>query len=139
MPGSTKPGLPTKPGERRMFHLANTNSRCASQSLARSHSPRRNGRESSKIRRLSGWRNILGNINQESDQNKGSAATEKWVHDWLARIAASEEKNAFADFPTADQMCDRIAGAAERFRKTVVDLCASGARPVPDSWHSRLG
>jgi len=78
----------------------------------------------------------LGIENQESDLNQWNAATGTWVHDWLARVAASEEKNAFVDFPTADQMCDRIAGAAERFRKTVVDLCASAGRPVPDWWNS---
>src|SRR4029434_6653191 len=78
----------------------------------------------------------LGIENQESDLNQWNAATGTWVHDWLARIAASEEKNAFVDFPAADQMCERIAGAAERFRKTVVDLCASGGRPVPDWWNS---
>jgi hypothetical protein len=78
----------------------------------------------------------LGVENQESDLNQWNAATGTWVHDWLAKIAASEEKNAFVDFPTGNEMCERIAGAAQRFRKTIVDLCAASGRPVPDWWSS---
>jgi hypothetical protein len=79
---------------------------------------------------------FLGVENQEPDLNQWNAATGTWVHDWLAKIAASEEKNTFVDFPTGDHMCDRIATAAERFRKTIVDLCASAGRTVPDWWSS---
>ena len=78
----------------------------------------------------------LGVENQEPDLNQWNAATGTWVHDWLARIASSEEKNSFVDFPTGDDMCDRIASAAQRFRRTIVDLCAAAGRPVPDWWNS---
>jgi hypothetical protein len=78
----------------------------------------------------------LGVENQEPDLNQWNAATGTWVHDWLARIATSEEKNTFVDFPTGDEMCERIARAAQRFRKTIVDLCADSSRPVPDWWSS---
>jgi PD-(D/E)XK nuclease superfamily len=78
----------------------------------------------------------LGVENQEPDLNQWNAATGTWVHDWLARIAASEEKNAFVDFPTGDEMCERIAHAAQRFRKAIVDLCAASGRTVPDWWSS---
>ena len=78
----------------------------------------------------------LGVENQEPDLNQWNAATGTWVHDWLARIAASEEKNRFVDFPTGTEMCERIEGAANRFRKTIVDLCASSGRTVPDWWSS---
>ncbi len=78
----------------------------------------------------------LGVENQEPDLNQWNAATGTWVHDWLARIAASEEKNRFVDFPTGTEMCERIEGAAHRFRKTIVDLCASSGRTVPDWWGS---
>src|ERR1700731_3960744 len=53
----------------------------------------------------------LGVENQEPDLNQCNAATGTWVHDWLAEIAASEEKNAFVDFPTDNEMCERIARA----------------------------
>jgi hypothetical protein len=78
----------------------------------------------------------LGVENQESDLNQWNAATGTWVHDWLARIATSEEKNSFVDFPTGNEMCERIEGGAQRFRKTIVDLCASSGRTVPDWWTS---
>jgi PD-(D/E)XK nuclease superfamily len=78
----------------------------------------------------------LGVENQEPDLNQWNAATGTWVHDWLARIATSEEKNSFVDFPTGNEMCERIEGAAQRFRKTIVDLCAASGRTVPDWWTS---
>ena len=79
---------------------------------------------------------FLGVENQEPDLNQWNAATGTWVHDWLAKIAASEEKNAYVDFPTGDEMCERIARAADRFRKEIVDLCAASGRTVPDWWSS---
>jgi hypothetical protein len=79
---------------------------------------------------------FLGVENQEPDLNQWNAATGTWVHDWLAEIAASEEKNAFVNFPTGDQMCERIARAAHAFRKRIVDLCTSSGRTVPDWWSS---
>jgi hypothetical protein len=78
----------------------------------------------------------LGVENQEPDLNQWNAATGTWVHDWLAEIAVSKEKNTFVDFPTGDEMCERIARAAQRFRKTIVDLCAASGRTVPDWWSS---
>ena len=78
----------------------------------------------------------LGVENQEPDLNQWNAATGTWVHDWLARIAASEEKNTFVDFPTGKEMCERIEGAAQRFRKMIADLCRASGRPVPDWWSS---
>src|SRR6267378_5325968 len=78
----------------------------------------------------------LGVENQEPDLNQWNAATGTWVHDWLAEIAASEEKNTLVDFPAGDEMFERIARAAQRFRKAVVDLCAASGRSVPDWWRS---
>src|SRR5438067_8212807 len=74
--------------------------------------------------------------NQEPDLNQWSAATGTWVHDWLAKIAASKERNTFVDFPTGDEMCERTARAARGFRKAIVDLCADCGRTVPDWWSS---
>jgi hypothetical protein len=78
----------------------------------------------------------LGVENQEPDLNQWNAATGTWVHDWLAKIVASKEKNIFVDFPTGNEMCERIAHAAQGFRKTIVDLCAASGRTVPDWWTS---
>jgi hypothetical protein len=78
----------------------------------------------------------LGVENQEPDLNQWNAATGTWVHDWLAYIADSEEKNIFVAFPTGNEMCERIARAAHRFRKTIVDLCAACGRTAPDWWNS---
>jgi hypothetical protein len=81
-------------------------------------------------------RKYLGVENEEPDLNQWSAATGTWVHDWLACVADSEEKNVFVDFPTGNEMCERIAHAAHRFRKTIFDLCAACGRTVPDWWNS---
>src|SRR5438046_4456335 len=78
----------------------------------------------------------LGVENQEPDLSQWNAVTGTWVHDWLAKIAASKEKNSFVDFPTGDEMCERIARAARGFRKAIVDLCADCGRTVPDWWSS---
>jgi len=78
----------------------------------------------------------LGVENQEPDLNQWNAATGTWVHDWLAKIAAPKEKNIFVDFPTGDEMCERIARAAQRFRKAIVDLCAASSRTMPGWWTS---
>src|SRR6267143_873480 len=78
----------------------------------------------------------LGVENHEPDLNQWNAATGTWVHDWLAKIAASEEKNTFVDFPTGNEMSERIARAEQRFRKAIVDLCTVSGRTVPDWWTS---
>jgi len=78
----------------------------------------------------------LGIENQEPNLNQWNAATGTWVHDWLAKIAAADEKNSFVDFPPGNEMCERIARAARGFRKAIVDLCAACERTVPDWWSS---
>src|SRR5205814_7762768 len=78
----------------------------------------------------------LGVENEEPELNQWNVATGTWVQDWLADIAASEEKNTFVDFPTDNEMCKRIARAAQRFRKAIADLCAACGRTVPDWWSS---
>ncbi|HEY6070756.1 MAG TPA: PD-(D/E)XK nuclease family protein, partial [Chthoniobacterales bacterium] len=78
----------------------------------------------------------LGLENEEPDLNQWSAATGSWVHDWLAHIASAKEQNAFADFPGADEIHDRLERAARAFQQSVVDLCAAANRPLPDWWSS---
>ena len=85
---------------------------------------------------LTWLKKYLGVENQEPDLNQWNAATGTWVHDWLAKIAASKEKNTFADFPAGDEMCERIAHSARGFRKAIVDLCGVSGRTVPDWWTS---
>jgi PD-(D/E)XK nuclease superfamily len=82
---------------------------------------------------------FLGIENQDPDLNQWNAATGIWVHDWLARIAATEGQNVFVDFPAKNELCRRIGDAANHFRHMVVDLCASGDRTVPDWWTSGWG
>ncbi|HLW34707.1 MAG TPA: PD-(D/E)XK nuclease family protein, partial [Chthoniobacterales bacterium] len=78
----------------------------------------------------------LGVENEEPDLNQWNVATGTWVHDWLAQIANSEQKNVFVDFPGPAQINDRILRAATRFREMVADLCAKAARAIPDWWMS---
>jgi hypothetical protein len=78
----------------------------------------------------------LGLENEEPDLNQWSAATGTWVHDWLAQIGATENGNGFVDFPSGDQIRERIARAAEEFKQSVVDLCAEANRSLPDWWSS---
>jgi hypothetical protein len=85
---------------------------------------------------LTWLKKYLGVENQEPDLNQWNAATGTWVHDWLAQIAASKEKNTFVDFPAGDEMCERIAHSARGFRKAIVDLCGVSGRTVPDWWTS---
>jgi hypothetical protein len=78
----------------------------------------------------------LGIENQEPDLNQWNAATGSWVHDWLAQIAATTEENVFVDFPPSNQLRERIAQAAQAFRKRIIDLCSACGRTVPDWWTS---
>ena len=78
----------------------------------------------------------LGLENEEPELNQWSAATGTWVHDWLADIGSTDEQNAFVDFPSSDEIRDRIARAAHAFKQSVVDLCAAAKRPLPDWWSS---
>lgn len=81
----------------------------------------------------------LGIENTEPDLNQWNLATGNWVHDWLAQIVASTERNVFVDFPTSAQIGERIAHAAQQFKQTIVDLCTSCGRTVPDWWTSGWG
>jgi hypothetical protein len=78
----------------------------------------------------------LGVENEEPELNQWTVATGTWVHDWLAQIAAAKDQNVFVDFPTRQQIKDRISQAATRFRKRVADLCGKTGRAVPDWWTS---
>ncbi len=74
--------------------------------------------------------------NEEPDLNQWNVATGIWVHDWLASIAGTKNKNVFVDFPTPSETVERISQAATVYRKMVGDLCEEAGRPVPDWWTS---
>ncbi len=78
----------------------------------------------------------LGVENEEPDLNQWNVATGTWVHDWLAQIANSEQKNVFVDFPEPAQINDRISRAATSFREMVADLCEKAGHTIPDWWTS---
>jgi len=78
----------------------------------------------------------LGVENEEPDSSQWNAATGTWVHDWLAQIAGPEKKNVWVAFPTPNEIGQRIAQAAQKFRETIADLCAASGRTVPDWWAS---
>lgn len=81
----------------------------------------------------------LGLENEEPDLNQWSAATGTWMHDWLAKIAASHNGNAFVAFPDPDQIHARMTHAARVFKQSIVDLCAAANRQLPDWWNSGWG
>jgi hypothetical protein len=68
----------------------------------------------------------------ESD-NVWNSSTGKWVHDWLAAIAAGTEK-IFARLPDSHEMERRVCAAAETKRSDVTHLCQAAGKPLPDWW-----
>jgi hypothetical protein len=81
-------------------------------------------------------REFLGVENSERDLNQWSAATGLWVHQWLAQIAQAPARNQFVEFPPPEEIRERVRQAARRFRETIVDLCFSCGRTLPDWWIS---
>ena len=79
---------------------------------------------------------FLGVENDEPDLNQWSVATGTWVHDWLAAIAGSKNKNVFVEFPMPADIGERISHAASSYRKMVADLCQTARRTLPDWWIS---
>ncbi|PYK56324.1 MAG: hypothetical protein DME48_01590 [Verrucomicrobia bacterium] len=68
----------------------------------------------------------------ESD-NVWNSSTGKWVHDWLAAVAAGTVKT-FTRLPDSTEMERRVCTAAETKRSDVTDLCRAAGKPVPDWW-----
>jgi hypothetical protein len=68
----------------------------------------------------------------ESD-NVWNSSTGKWVHDWLAAIAAGTAKT-FTRLPDATEMERRVCAAAETKRSDVARLCRAAGKPLPDWW-----
>jgi hypothetical protein len=68
----------------------------------------------------------------ESD-NVWNSSTGKWVHDWLAAVAAGTVKT-FTRLPDSTEMERRVCAAAETKRSEVAHLCRTAGKPVPDWW-----
>ena len=69
----------------------------------------------------------------EDNAHVWNSSTGKWVHDWLAAIAAGTVK-AFAQLPHGPEIERRLCAAAEAKREHVTRLCRSAGKPVPDWW-----
>ena len=69
----------------------------------------------------------------ESD-NVWNSSTGRWVHDWLAAIAAGTAKT-FTCLPDSTEMERRVCAAAETKRSDVAHLCQAAGKPLPDWWY----
>jgi hypothetical protein len=69
----------------------------------------------------------------DDNGNVWNTSTGKWVHDWLAAVAAGTTK-AFQRLPEPNEIDRRISIAAETKRRYVEELCRSTGKPVPDWW-----
>jgi hypothetical protein len=77
----------------------------------------------------------LGVKAPEQDASVWNTSSGKWIHDWLARIAAVPEKT-FAPLPDAAGIDRRVLAAAREKRAQVARFCAAAGRPLPDWWDS---
>lgn len=75
----------------------------------------------------------LGVRAAEESGNVWNASSGKWVHDWLAAIAAGTAKT-FLRFPTPAEMERRVCAEAEARQLTVARLCQAAGKPLPDWW-----
>jgi len=83
------------------------------------------------------WMKVyLGVESEESNLNEWITATGNWVHDWLAQISGAAAQNVFVDLPSPNQLRERVAQAAWRFQKEIVDLCRASGSTAPDWWLS---
>jgi hypothetical protein len=75
----------------------------------------------------------LGTKAPDKSSNVWSASSGKWVHDWLAAIAAGTAKT-FTRLPDSTEIERRVCAAAETKRLDVTRLCEAAGKPVPDWW-----
>jgi PD-(D/E)XK nuclease superfamily len=78
----------------------------------------------------------LGVEGAEDETNPWSAATGKWVHRWLARVAGAESGKKFVRLPDAAEIDQRIRTSAEQKCAEIKGLCQSIGKSVPDWWNS---
>jgi hypothetical protein len=75
----------------------------------------------------------LGVKAAEENGNVWNTSSGKWVHDWLAAIAAGPERT-FRRLPNISEIERRICAAAEAKRSQVAGLCQAAGKPLPDWW-----
>jgi PD-(D/E)XK nuclease superfamily protein len=75
----------------------------------------------------------LGVKAPDESGNVWNISSGKWVHDWLAAIAAGTAKT-FTGLPDSTEIERRICAAAEAKRSDVARLCQAAGKPVPDWW-----
>ncbi len=75
----------------------------------------------------------LGVKAADESGNVWNSSTGKWVHDWLAAIAAGTAKT-FTRLRDATEMERRVCAAAETKRSDVARLCQAARKPLPDWW-----
>ncbi|HET9418432.1 MAG TPA: PD-(D/E)XK nuclease family protein, partial [Chthoniobacterales bacterium] len=81
-------------------------------------------------------KHYLGVEAPDDDANPWSAATGKWVHDWLASIAETPAGKIFAPFPSSTKIDKCIRLAADERRAALQRLCELLGKVVPDWWNS---
>jgi hypothetical protein len=75
----------------------------------------------------------LGVKAAEESGNVWNASSGKWVHDWLAAIAAGTAKT-FKRFPSPTEIERRVCAEAEARHSSVARLCQAAGKPLPDWW-----
>lgn len=75
----------------------------------------------------------LGVKAPEENGNVWNTSSGRWVHDWLAEIAAGTQR-AFTRLPDLFEIERRICAAAEAKRCQVASLCEAAGKPLPDWW-----
>ena len=75
----------------------------------------------------------LGVKAAEEDENVWNTSTGKWVHDWLAAMAAGTART-FTRLPDSAEIERKICAEAESKRSAVAHLCQETGKPLPDWW-----
>jgi hypothetical protein len=75
----------------------------------------------------------LGVKAADESGNVWNSSTGKWVHDWLAAIAAGTGKT-FARMLDSAEIERRVCAASETKRSDVARLCQAAGKPLPDWW-----
>jgi hypothetical protein len=75
----------------------------------------------------------LGVRAADESGNLWNSATGKWVHDWLAAVAAGTAKT-FTRLPGPAEIERRVCAAAETKHSDVAHLCKAAGKPLPDWW-----
>jgi PD-(D/E)XK nuclease superfamily len=78
----------------------------------------------------------LGVEAPDDTSNPWATTSGKWVHLWLASVAAPETEKVFAPFPSALEIDERVQASANERRALLGDICQSLGKIVPDWWIS---